>query len=136
MISTASFFLLSLVATSLPSLTTSRIYNAPECVKWPDSDIWTDELSSMLSSDAAFHGPFADNHSSDQCETLGSDAFAISKAGNGICMHAHAYQREFCRPQFAEDLPDYVDIQKVLDFCKKFPSDLDAKLSKEWDDFG
>jgi hypothetical protein len=134
--SSVSSLLLLLLASALPSLANSRVYNAQGNPSWPDNEIWTDELSAMLSSEAALHGPFADTYYPDQCEVLGSDAYAISKAGSGICMHAHACQREFCRSQFPKDLPAYIveakepaDIQKALSFGKSYNISVTVKTT-------
>mmetsp|Transcript_2860 Transcript_2860/g.6726 ORF Transcript_2860/g.6726 Transcript_2860/m.6726 type:complete len:621 (-) Transcript_2860:68-1930(-) len=110
----------------LPILTlANKEYNGKECLAWPNSTVWKEELSDVLTANAALHGPFPEGYYMDSCEGLGSDAFAISRAGSGICMHAHACQREFCRKEFDFDLPAYIveakqasDIQAALNFSK------------------
>jgi FAD/FMN-containing dehydrogenase len=71
------------------------------------------------------HGPFGDSFYQDSCEGLGTDAFAISKAGDGICMHAHACEHAFCRDPYPQDLPSYIveakapeDVQVALAFAR------------------
>ena len=83
--------------------TSAKEYNGKECLAWPNSTVWKEGLSDQLSTNAALHGPFPDGYYMDSCEGLGTDAFAISQAGSGICMHAHACKKEFCRPEFDFD---------------------------------
>ena len=71
---------------------------------------WTN-LSSSLSPSAALHGPIDNSDYATKCKTLGTDAYAISDAANGICMHAHQCAYEFClSPDKGHnfDLPLYV----------------------------
>ncbi len=88
-------------------------------------------LSSSLSPDAALHGPIDNSDYATKCNTLGSNAYAISDAANGICMHAHQCAYEFCLSPgngYDFDLPLYVvdvrteeDIVQVsLSFLKAF----------------
>ncbi|CAJ1939514.1 unnamed protein product [Cylindrotheca closterium] len=116
---------LLLLLSSFPILTLAKEYNAKECLAWPNSTVWTEDLGEMLTANAALHGPFPAGYYMDSCESLGTNAFAISQAGSGICMHAHACKREFCRPEFGMDLPAYIveakqasDIQAALSFSK------------------
>ena len=99
--------------------TAVNAYNTPDCESWPSEETWS-QLGSQLS---VLHGPFADD-AYNVCETLGTNAFAISRANDGLCMHAHACQYEFCRVGFETDLPAYVveaksqeDIQVALAFA-------------------
>lgn len=117
---------LLLVLSSFPALTViAKEYNSQKCLAWPNSTVWKENLSDKLSASAALHGPFPEGYYMDSCETLGTDAFAISQAGSGICMHAHACKREFCRSEFDYDLPAFIveakqvsDIQAALSFSK------------------
>jgi len=103
-----------------------KAYNSPECLSWPSHETWTEDLADTLSETAALHGPFPDGYYKEECEGLGANAYVISSAGHGICMHAHACQHEFCREQYSQDLPAYIleakeetDIQKALKFCRE-----------------
>lgn len=118
------------------ALSTSA-YNSPDSPSWPSAQVWADELGSTLSEDAALHGPFADdNYYRANCEVLGMDAYAISRSGNGICMHSHACQYEFCRDTYAKDLPGYTleaktpsDIQAALEFSRTHNIQVTIKTS-------
>lgn len=115
----------------LANLSTLFAYNAPGCPSWPTLDEWEEEIATKLSDDAALHGPYPEASSlryfKDECEKLGTNAYAISKAGDGICMQAFACSHEFCRPnRYSEDLPYFIleaktpsDIQEGLKFAKE-----------------
>jgi hypothetical protein len=74
----------------LESLLTTDAYNKPYSPAWPSADVWSSELGDLLSADAVLHSPInpEEAHPAD-CENLRTDAYVNSKAGNGICMHAH-----------------------------------------------
>lgn len=75
---------------------------------------WT-ALESTLSPDAALHGPFANTDVTYKpCTQLGTDAFAISKQNDGLCMHSHDCSHQFCLPaKFDSALPEYTLEAKV-----------------------
>ena len=92
----------------------------------------------MLSEDAALHGPMDPERFAADCETLGTDAYAISKAANGICMHAFACFAEFCRPElgYSYNTPQYVveaktpeDISKAILFAKSYEIQVSVKTT-------
>lgn len=62
------------------------------------SQNWVDELAQMLSPDASIHTVASTSMYQQSCETLGTDAYAISAAGNGICMHSHDCAFKVCHP--------------------------------------
>lgn len=77
-----------------------------------------DALSSSLSTDASLHA--LQNSDYDICRGLGTDAYAISDAANGICMHSHDCAFEFCvKAEGVYDLPSYsVDVRTEGDISK------------------
>jgi hypothetical protein len=98
----------------------SQSYISSDSDSWPLPDAWTSNFQGTI-----LHGPFPKNYYETECEGLGTNAYAISKAGNGICMHAHACKHEFCRDQYQRDLPAYIveaktteDIRKAINFAK------------------
>ena len=52
-------------------------------------------LEQTLSPNASLHGPLSSN-SYTSCLAMGTDAYAISDAANGLCMHSHECRYEFC----------------------------------------
>jgi hypothetical protein len=106
----------------------TKAYNTPECPTWPSENTWKTELGDRLSTNAALHGPISASKYTTECETLGMDAYAISKAGNGICMHFHECAAEFCAPELlstVENLPLYVveaknpaDVTAAIQFAR------------------
>ena len=80
---------------------------------------WT-SLQDSLSDNAALHGPFDNADYETKCESLGTDAYAISDAADGLCMHSHACAYEFCRHDTGVfDLPSYsVDVRTEDDISK------------------
>ena len=128
--------LLSLIILTTRTTTAKKVYNSPECSSWPSHSVWTNDLGEVLSENAALHGPFPDGYYQVECESLGSNAYVISSAGHGICMHAHACQHEFCRNDYPQDLPAYIleakdesDIQKALAFCREHDIQVTVKTS-------
>lgn len=128
--------LLLLLSLCVPHLAVAKEYNGKECLAWPNATVWNEDLSDMLTANAALHGPFPEGYYMDSCEGLGTNAIAISKAGSGICMHAHACKREFCRPEFEFALPAYIveakeasDIQSALEFSKKHDIQVTVKTT-------
>jgi hypothetical protein len=114
----------------------SHAYNSPDCLTWPSAETWQDELASLVSEGAALHGPFPTDFYEDECEGLGTGAFAISKAGNGICMHTHACEHLFCCLKFPQDLPAYLleakaegDVQAALAFARAYEIPLTVKTT-------
>ena len=85
---TRKLFLLITLATVT---VVAKEYNHKECLAWPNSTVWKEEeLGDVLTANAVLHGPFPKGYYMDNCEGLGTDAFAISEAGSRICMQAHA----------------------------------------------
>ena len=81
---------------------------------------WT-ALSDSLSNDASLHGPVNDADYDDKCIPLKTDAYAISGAAHGICMHSNDCAYEFCLPKegYSFDLPSYaVDVRTEDDIIK------------------
>jgi hypothetical protein len=69
----------------LATLFTTDAYNKPYCPSWPADDVWSSELENLLSTDAVLHGPINPEEAYPaDCENLGSDAYAISKAGTFV----------------------------------------------------
>jgi len=67
-----------------------------------------DSLAESLSTEATLHGPFQNNLPTyAPCFGYISDAFKISKGNNGLCMHAHACNKNFCEDDQDYDLPLY-----------------------------
>lgn len=117
-------------------------YNTPDCPTWPSSEVWTADLASKLSTEATLHGPIPTSNFAAECLSHGTDSYAISAAGNGICMHAYACAYEFCRPDtFADpdmhfDLPEYVveakvteDIQAAIEFAAAHDIEVSIKMT-------
>jgi hypothetical protein len=120
-------------------MVTTDAYNKPYCPSWPSDDVWSSELGNLLSADAVLHGPINPEEAYPaDCENLGTDAYAISKAGNGICMHAHACAYEFCRPMegYDYDIPIYSlvaqseeDISAALKFAAQYDIEVSIKTT-------
>jgi hypothetical protein len=128
--------LLSLLCTA--ATVHSYPYNSPNCPSWPLEETWGSELGDLLSSDAALHGPIPETAFATDCRTLGTNAYAISRGGNGICMHAFACEYEFCRDGegFESNLPRYVaevktadDIQVALAFAQQHDIQVSVKTT-------
>jgi hypothetical protein len=93
--------------------------------KGQESPNWS-LLQSLLSENASIHEISSNTAYSTSCETLGTNAYAISAAANGICMHAHDCAYEFCHPKESSDnydLPSLTidvrnedDVSNVLKF--------------------
>ena len=84
------------------------------------NDEWS-ALSDSLSNDASLHGPINDSDYDKKCRSLKTDAYAISAAANGICMHAHECAYEFCLPEedYGFDIPSYaVDVRTEDDISE------------------
>jgi hypothetical protein len=120
----------------------SSAYNTPDCPTWPSLDTWSSDLASMLSTEAALHGPIPNTAFAADCLSHGTDAYAISRAGNGICMHSYSCAYEFCRPDvFADkemhyDLPEYVveakvtaDVQAAMVFAAAHDIEVSIKMT-------
>ena len=89
-----------------------------------DETEWT-LLEQSLSPNANLYGPLSSNSYS-TCLTLGTNAYAISDAANGLCMHSHECRYEFCTAGQSFDLPSYTvdvrtpeDIAAVLTFAQE-----------------
>jgi len=90
----------------------------------------------MGSNDASLHGPISTSDYAQKCLTLGTDAYAISDAANGICMHSHDCAHEFCLKDQLFDLPYYVvdvrteeDITKALNFASSKQIEVSIKTT-------
>lgn len=83
-----------------------------------DQSKW-DDLSSSLSAEASLHAIQTSDYDN-ICRKLGTDAYAISDAANGICMHAHDCAYGFClSKEGVYDLPTYtVDVRTEEDISK------------------
>ena len=83
-----------------------------------DQSEW-DNLSSSLSADASLQAVQTSDYDS-TCRKLGTDAYAISNAANGICMHSHDCAYAFClSKESVYDLPTYtVDVRTEEDISK------------------
>jgi hypothetical protein len=113
-------------------------YNSPDCPSWPSEETWGSELGDLLSSDAALHGPIPETAFATDCRTLGTNAYAISQGGNGICTHAFACEYEFCRdgegfqqniPQFVAEVKTAQDIQAALAFAQTYDIQVSVKTT-------
>ena len=109
---------------------------APLASSTPSMSEWA-TLQSALSTNASLHGPIESSTYDTECKTLGTNAYAISAGGNGICMHAHDCSHEFCSPKsFGYDLPSYVadvrteeDISTVLTFASTHSLEVSVKTT-------
>ncbi len=94
-----------------------------------DTIIDWSKLQDRLSVNASIHQINSNSMYKTECETLGTDAYAISAAGNGICMHAHDCAYQYCHPDSKRDnfdLPSLTidvrienDVAEVLKFVSE-----------------
>lgn len=109
---------LSFVALVLQSLALSEVAIAVDEADWSI-------LENLLSANASIFRTSAESYQS-SCETLGTNAYAISAGGQGICMHSHACQYEFCHantersnfdiPLISIDVRTESDVSNVFKF--------------------
>lgn len=86
-------------------------------------------LQGLLSANASIHEVNSNSVYDTSCNTLGTNAYAISAAANGICMHSPDCAYEFCYPDLDHDnydLPSYTfdvrtenDVASILQFINE-----------------
>mmetsp|Transcript_28127 Transcript_28127/g.34743 ORF Transcript_28127/g.34743 Transcript_28127/m.34743 type:complete len:179 (-) Transcript_28127:289-825(-) len=108
----------SIIYTTLPFLVTSQNDQLPD---------WS-ILEQLLSDEASLHAISNSEYST--CLSLGTDAYQISAAANGICMHAPDCSHEFCHPdEFDYDLPSYtVDVRTEDDIARSLSFAIDNDI--------
>lgn len=98
---------------------------------WPTEAQW-DSLAATLEGKLT---PL-NTSSYDICYAQGTNAYGISAAGNGVCMHAHNCRSAFCDGQSAQDTAAYSaemksvsDIQTAVDFANQHDIPVTIKTS-------
>lgn len=100
-------------------------YTRPGDPSWPNERAWA-KFGESLSPNASLSGPIQPSTYGDECMNFGTDAYAISEGGDGMCMHTPACSHMFCMWGEDHDLPSYIvdarseaDISAALKFAAR-----------------